>query len=67
MKQVHNYVKSNEELVEKIKTLSNNDNTKLIGQKGLKYVNSLMISLPIINKINTFLNFSTIAFIFYNI
>ena len=49
------YVKSNEELVEKIKTLSNNDNAKLIGQKGLKYVNSLSDhSSPIINKINTF-------------
>ena len=50
------YVKSNQELVEKIKTLSNNDNAKLIGQKGLKYVNSLSDqSSPIINKINTFL------------
>ena len=50
------YVKSNRELVEKIKTLSNNDNAKLIGQKGLKYVNSLSDqSSPIINKINTFL------------
>ena len=49
------YVKSNEELVEKIQTLSNNDNAKLIGQKGLKYVNSLSDqSSPIINKINTF-------------
>ena len=36
-------------------TLSNNDNAKLIGQKGLKYVNSLSDqSSPIINKINTF-------------
>ena len=49
------YVKSNQELVEKIKTLSNNDNAKLIGQKGLKYVNSLSDqSSQIINKINNF-------------
>ncbi len=50
------YVKNNQELVEKILDLSKNDNAKLIGQKGLQYVDSLNDqSSPIINKINTFL------------
>ncbi len=50
------YVKSIQELVENIEILSRNDNAKLIGQKGLKYVNSLNSqSSPIINTINTFL------------
>ena len=50
------YVKSTQEIVENIKILSKNDNAKLIGQKGLKYVNSLKSqSSPIIETINTFL------------
>jgi len=49
------YIKNIQELVESVKILSNNDNANLIGQKGLKYVNSLSDqSSPIINKINTF-------------
>ena len=50
------YVRSVRELVESIQILSNNGNANLVGQKGLKYVNSLEDhSSPIIKTINTFL------------
>ena len=50
------YIKNIQELVESVKILSNNDNANLIGQKGLKYVNSLNNqSSQIIKTINTFL------------
>lgn len=50
------YVSSVRELVENVQILSDNDNANLIGQKGLKYVNSLQDhSSPIIKTINNFL------------
>ena len=50
------YVKNIQELVESVEILSNKDRANLIGQKGLKYVNSLNNqSSQIIKTINTFL------------
>ena len=48
-------IRNTQELVEIIKTLSNKNNAHLIGQKGLKYINSLSDkSSKIISTINNF-------------
>ena len=50
------YIKSVEELVENIKNLSNNDDGRTFGQKGLAYVNSLNDqTTQIVATINNFL------------